>query len=219
MDRKTPGPDGAPAAPRLTPAQEQRIDRLARLCEGEMAAMAKHLMWQYHIDRLSLAPEGAVSEAVIRFYRAVSSGTIRLPEDRDDLLKAFHALLERFIRDRKKWQDAQKRGGTKASENGRHRAVLRADVDLDQIVSTGSGPDLQVIAEEEAERMLSLLDRLDPSHRAIATLLMRGFTNAEIAIEVGLSLATVERRLAAIRKVWKEFDPNRRDRENPSSES
>ncbi len=195
MDTNASSEDGAPRKPRLSPAQKRVIDQFVRLCESEMVAMAKHLMWQYHIDELGLAPEGAVNGALIKLFQALTAGTIQETETRGEFLKAFRAMLERFIQDEQKRQGAEKRGGSRPAKQGRLPGRLRIDADLDAITSDAPQPEAQFLANEAAEWMLTLLDRRDSSLRRIAVLSMRRLTNEEIATELGVSLSTVERRL------------------------
>ena len=58
-----------------------------------------------------------------------------------------------------------------------------------------------------AENCARLLDRLEPELRQIAQLRLDGYTNAEIAAQLGCALRTVERRLELIRRIW---DPEAR---------
>jgi DNA-directed RNA polymerase specialized sigma24 family protein len=53
---------------------------------------------------------------------------------------------------------------------------------------------------EEVQRLLALLPR--DELRTVALRKMGGYTNAEIAAELGCTVATVERRLRLIRAVW-----------------
>ncbi len=99
--------DGAPLTPRLAPAQKQVIDRLVRMYHTEMVFIAKHLLWQYHIDGLGVDPEGAVNGALIKLCQALAADTIQEIDTRDDFLKAFRTMLKRFIQDERKRQDAR----------------------------------------------------------------------------------------------------------------
>ena len=53
---------------------------------------------------------------------------------------------------------------------------------------------------EEHQRLLGLLR--DDTLRKIALLRMEGYTDAEIATQMGISLRTVERKLQLIRDQW-----------------
>ncbi len=55
---------------------------------------------------------------------------------------------------------------------------------------------------EECQRLLEQLD--DDGLRTLALAKMEGYSNKEIAGQVGCSVRTVERRLKLIRDTWKE---------------
>jgi DNA-directed RNA polymerase specialized sigma24 family protein len=57
-----------------------------------------------------------------------------------------------------------------------------------------------------AETMSMLLKMLDPEMQRLALGKLEGFTNRELANELSCSLATVERKLKLIRKVWSACD-------------
>src|SRR5262249_10244549 len=67
----------------------------------------------------------------------------------------------------------------------------------------GRGPDPEVVAVmvEECQRLLGLLT--DPTLNTIALRKMEGFTNVEIAAELGVVCRSVERKLNLIRRMWK----------------
>jgi DNA-directed RNA polymerase specialized sigma24 family protein len=54
---------------------------------------------------------------------------------------------------------------------------------------------------EAVDRLFGLLD--DQELRRIALTKLEGYSNEEIAVEIGRSLPTVERRLKMIREIWK----------------
>ena len=74
----------------------------------------------------------------------------------------------------------------------------------EQIDLEGKEPDPAFAAEvaEELENRLGML--ADDELRVIAVRKMEGYTNQEIAAELGCSLVTVERRLRLIRIEWSE---------------
>ena len=66
----------------------------------------------------------------------------------------------------------------------------------------GREPDPEVVARvgEECQRLLGLLT--DPTLRLIAVRKLEGFTNEEIAAELGVVCRSVERKLNLIRQRW-----------------
>jgi DNA-directed RNA polymerase specialized sigma24 family protein len=89
---------------------------------------------------------------------------------------------------------------------GRHKRDWRrtrpASAESGDIELAGREPDPAFAAEvaEECERLLARLG--DDDLRSLAVRKMEGFTNEEIATQLGCSLATVERRLRLIRREW-----------------
>ena len=67
----------------------------------------------------------------------------------------------------------------------------------------GREPTPEFAAEmvEAVERLFNLLD--DQELQRIASMKLEGYSNEEIAVGVGCSLPTVERRLKLIRELWK----------------
>src|SRR5262249_16376266 len=77
-----------------------------------------------------------------------------------------------------------------------------ADVPLEQIQSPEPPPEFAAEVAEEGSPMLSILNE---GQRHIAVLKGEGLTNEEIAARLGLSRASVERRLRAIRACWQDL--------------
>ena len=55
---------------------------------------------------------------------------------------------------------------------------------------------------EECQRLLEMLG--DDQLRSVALWKMEGYTNEEIAGKLGCAVATVERRLRLIRRIWQQ---------------
>jgi DNA-directed RNA polymerase specialized sigma24 family protein len=71
---------------------------------------------------------------------------------------------------------------------------------LDEVPGQERDPALAAESDEECQRLLACLP--DEELRQIALCKMEGYTNEEIAGRFDLGLATVGRRLAAIREAW-----------------
>ena len=63
-------------------------------------------------------------------------------------------------------------------------------------------PEFAAMMAEQCRRLLEQLE--DSSLQALALAKMEGYSNEEIAKQLGCSVRTVERRLKLIRDVWKE---------------
>ena len=73
---------------------------------------------------------------------------------------------------------------------------------LGTVPSTDFGPENQAIMEEECRRLLSLLGEREL--KLLALLKVEGYTNQEIAEQLGCSRRTIQRRLDVIRDIWTE---------------
>jgi DNA-directed RNA polymerase specialized sigma24 family protein len=63
-------------------------------------------------------------------------------------------------------------------------------------------PELAAQRAEEWNRLLARLAKTDRRAVALALAKMEGYTNAEIAERINRSIASVERKLRLIRKIW-----------------
>ncbi len=70
-------------------------------------------------------------------------------------------------------------------------------------ISREPSPEFAVAMAEQCGR---LLDGLEPEQRQIANRKLQGYTNSEIAVELGCGVRTVERRLSIIRLTWEKLD-------------
>src|SRR5262249_61306295 len=95
----------------------------------------------------------------------------------------------------------RKRGGGKVAQAWPAGGGGESDPDV-LAGAAGGEPDPGFAAQvaEECGRLLGLLG--EGELRQVAMWKMEGFTNAEIAVRLGRSVPTVERKLAAIRAGW-----------------
>ena len=163
---------------------EGYFHRLVGLARGKLRSM----------PRRSADEEDVALSAFDSFFRGVERGRFPQLDDRDDLWQILLMITER-----------------KAIDLVQHEGREKRDWRRNQSVETPSGkvdlagkePD-PAFAAQVAEECERLLDKLaDTNLRLIALRKMEGFTNEEIAVEIGRSLSTVERRLGLIREIWK----------------
>ena len=153
-------------------------------------------------DRLRALPRAAADEedvalsAFDSFCRNAEQGRFPRLDDRDDLWALLVTFATRKACDLARHQECERR-------DWRRTAPLGAEAGD----PAGAEPDPALAAELAAEsgRLLGLLP--DERLRALAVRKLEGYTNEEIAGLVGCSLATVERRLKAIRKHWEKELP------------
>jgi DNA-directed RNA polymerase specialized sigma24 family protein len=152
--------------------------------------------------KASADEEDVALSAFDSFCRRAKGGGFPRLNDRDDLWRLLSTVTARkaarLVRD----QHRLKRGG----------GHVAGESVFDDTTAPGiggvAGAALPPAVEAElADDMLRMLDALgDAELRAIALWRMEGFTNAEIAGRLGKAVATVERRLALIRKAWERLD-------------
>jgi DNA-directed RNA polymerase specialized sigma24 family protein len=178
---------------------------LGQLRSGEQAA-AQELWGQYFGPMVELArsklrgvsaraadEEDVALSAFKSFCRAVECGRYPNLFDRDGLWALLVTITARKVVDLKRYEHRRKR-----------RAPLGADAEtgpaLDDVIGREPDPEFVARIAEECQRLLGLLT--DPTLRTIALRKMEGFTNAEIAAELGVVGRTVERKLNLIRRMW-----------------
>lgn len=175
-------------------------------------SQAAQKLWEGYFQRLvglaraklrALPRRGADEEDVAlsafdSFFRGVEKGRFPQLDDRDDL---WHVLL--MITERKAIDLIQHEGREKRDWRRNQQIGTSAEsIDLE-----GKEPD-PAFAAQIAEELQNRLEMFaDDELRVIAVRKMEGYTNQEIAAELGCSLVTVERRLRLIRREWTGPEP------------
>lgn len=176
---------------------------------------AQRQLWDRYFRRLLAlarmkigdAPRGAADEedvvlsAFESLFRGVSED--RFPElnDRNNLWSLLAKITARKAINQRNWHGAEKRGG----KLGRGAALpLEGDSDDSsaaiELIDREIGPEFLVAMQEECLRLMDLLG--DERLRTIARRKLEGYTNAEIAQELGVAERTIERKLGVIRAAW-----------------
>jgi DNA-directed RNA polymerase specialized sigma24 family protein len=183
---------------------------LGDLKAGEPAA-AQRLWERYFTElvrlaraRLRAAPRAAEDEedvalsALDSFYTAATHGRFPRLNDRDDLWRILVTVTERKASDLLRRQRRLKRGdGRVANEADVADSDRRL---LDHIAGPAPTPEFAAMVAEEYRRRVSALP--DEALRRVALLKMEGYTNEEIAAQMGLGLRSVVRKLDLIRRAW-----------------
>ena len=177
---------------------------------------AVRLLWQRYYPRLvglarkklQAAPrrvadeEDAALSAFKSFCRRAEQGQFPDLKDRDSLWALLVVLTARKAADLVKHLQREKRGGGKVHGDSALRTLDGGAGGFDGLESDDPTPEEAAILAEEVESLLARLR--DPAHRHVAVWKLEGYTNAEIARRQDCSLATVERRLAIIRRLLKD---------------
>jgi len=156
------------------------------------------------LPRRAADEEDVALSAFDSFCRGTEQGRFPRLEGRDDLWHLLVVITVRKAADLRTYQGRARRGGGKV----RGESVFDGPSDgadeargIEQAAGLEPTPEF---AAEVAEQCRALLQALPKDQlRAIAVWKMEGYTNREIAERIGLSLATVERKLALIRDAWK----------------
>lgn len=186
---------------------------IANLREGD-GERAHQEIWDRYFQRIvALAraklgdlPRGAADEedVAISAMHSLFDGVAgdRFPRlfDRNNLWALLAKITARKAINRRQHERAQKRGGGRTvlpiGPGGDSMAVTPevdpADDDL--------GPEFVAAMHEELRRLLGALP--DDTLRTIAGRKLEGWTNAEIARELGVVERTVERKLGLVRACW-----------------
>jgi RNA polymerase sigma factor (sigma-70 family) len=181
---------------------------LGQLKAGDRQAAQK--LWERYFEKLvafarsklQSTPRRAADEedvalsAFNKFWRVVQKGGFPKLDDRDDLWRLLVLIAAQKASDLRDRERAKKRPQTQA-----------AVADLEQIIGHEPTPEFAIQVAEEYE---ALLRRLPEELRIVAIRKMEGYTNAEIAAELGVIKRTIERKLSAIRGKLKESDSGRR---------
>jgi DNA-directed RNA polymerase specialized sigma24 family protein len=139
------------------------------------------------------------------FCRGAEAGRFPDLNDRDGLWRLLVVLTARKAAHLRRDEMRQKRGGGAVLDQA---GVSRAGAagpgldDLEWVAANEPTPAFAVQVAEQCERLLARLDGV--GLRELAVHKMEGHTNAEIALRLGCSVSTVERRLQIVRWLWSE---------------
>lgn len=176
---------------------------------------AEHELWDRYFRRLVAlarmklgdAPRGAEDEedvavsALRSFYSGVAAGRFPQLEDRHNLWALLAKITACKAINQRNRQLAQKRGGGRVlSEAQIAQPSSMNERQLAEFVEDGLTPDFIAAINEQCQL---LMDRLpDDTLRLVAHRKLEGYTNEEIAQELGVVQRTVERKLSLIRNTW-----------------
>jgi DNA-directed RNA polymerase specialized sigma24 family protein len=153
--------------------------------------------------RAAADEEDVAAAALCSFFTGMAAGQFPQLHDRDGLWPLLAKITAHKALDQQRYLLAEKRGGghvrgdsAMTGPSGSY-AVWPVSLVEDEL-----GPDYLAAMSEECHRLMALLT--DDQLRQIARRRLEGYSNAEIAKELGVIERTVERRLQLIRALWSE---------------
>jgi DNA-directed RNA polymerase specialized sigma24 family protein len=150
------------------------------------------------VPRAAEDEEDVAQSAFVSFCAAASHGRFPRLDDRDDLWRVLVTLAQRKAADLLRRQRRLKRGSGKVATEA---DVVGPEVELLSLIAgTAPTPSFAATVAEEYRYRLDLLR--DDSLRRVAVLKMDGYSNQEIAVQLGLGLRSVVRKLDLIRRTW-----------------
>ena len=152
--------------------------------------------------------EDVALSALASFCHAAQRGRFPDLADRDGLWRLLLQMTARKAVDQRRREGRQRRGGGKVrTESALVGNTFASEAEgLAQIIGDSPRPEFAAMMAEEFRCSLDQLG--DPDLAALALAKMEGYTNEEVAKQLGCSVRTVERRLALIRKKWTQERPS-----------
>jgi DNA-directed RNA polymerase specialized sigma24 family protein len=148
--------------------------------------------------------EDVVQNAFFSLCRGAAAGRFAALADRDSLWLLLQVIVRRKAADQENHDRRQRRGGGRVRGDSAVCGVDGADGSF--AASRTRNPAQEAEAAELYRRLLDSLP--DETLRRIAALKLQGFTNEEIADQVGCARCTVVRKLELIRNIWsKQIEP------------
>jgi len=186
-------------------------DWIARLHQGDPAAA--EAVWirfsakllKYVKSRLGMRKprhadeEDVVNSAMKSLCRRAEEGQFQQLRDGIDLWKLLVTITQRKALNLLRHSGRRKRGGHAVRGDSALQWTREEGGGFDTLPSPEPTPEFAAMMLESTASLLALLDE---EARLIAEMKLQGYTNSEVARQIGKSLPTVERRLKVIRTLW-----------------
>jgi DNA-directed RNA polymerase specialized sigma24 family protein len=168
-------------------------DQLWDVYVHRLVALARRTLGA--IPRQAADEEDVALSAFDSFYRRAEGGQFARLSDRNDLWQVLVVITER------KAIDLMRREGRQSRGEGRVRNLSEAEMaDAAGLLDPGPTPEFAAQVADECRKLLELLG--DESLRKVAIAKLEGYTNLQIAEQLGCIEQTVERKLRSIRQIW-----------------
>ena len=180
---------------------------------------AVHRLWEEYFHKLTAIARGRLPEmrrrsfdeedvalsALQSFCTGLEAGRFSRLNDAGNLWALLVLITHRKAAHRIRDETALKRGGGRVQGE----SVFGQSPDgIQGIITAEPDAEFAGLMLEELDHLQTVLS--DDGLQQIALLRLQGFTNAEIARQLGCVERTIDRRLALIRKIWEEsFDSDR----------
>jgi DNA-directed RNA polymerase specialized sigma24 family protein len=189
---------------------------MGRLQAGDDEAARQ--LWRRYFDRLvelarrrlgaaprRVADEEDVALSVFRcLCHGAEHGQFTDLSGRDELWRLLVVLTEHKVIDQRRVATGQKRGGGHVRGDSAFPRAGDAEVPpgFDQYPGDAPTPEFLATLADEHELLMNSLT--DERLRRIAEGKLLGYTNGEIAAQLGLTRRSIERKLQRIRELWSE---------------
>lgn len=156
------------------------------------------------IPRRSFDEEDIAVSVFDSLYKGAEAGRFEEMRDRTDLWKLLVTITRQKAVDRIRREVAEKRGGgaTRGESVFVNKNAPERMSGIDGMLREDPTPELLVAMEEQNQRLLEILR--DDTLRKVAVLKLHGYTNDEVADQLGVTTRTVERKLALVRQKWEQ---------------
>lgn len=161
------------------------IHRLVELARKKLRA----------IPRPIADEEDVALSAFDSFYRRAEGGQFARLSDRNDLWQILVIITERKAIDLVRREGRLSRGGGRL-----HSLDTDPEGEAASVIDAGPTPEFAAEVADECRKLLESLG--DDSLRKVAISKMEGYTNRQIAEQLGCIEQTVERKLRSIRRIW-----------------
>jgi DNA-directed RNA polymerase specialized sigma24 family protein len=174
-----------------------------RLWQRYIAALVRRARAELRAAPRTVADEEDVAlSAFDSFCRGVHLGRLPRLEDRHDLWRILVTITARKAADQVQRERRQKRGGGRVL---READLVEVGPDdragaLQAVIGPEPTPEFAAMVAEELRRRLDGLG--DETLRQVAQLKLEGYTDDEVAAQLGCTRRTVARKLVRIRQAW-----------------
>jgi DNA-directed RNA polymerase specialized sigma24 family protein len=186
------------------PLYERYFNRLIRLAQSRL----------HDLPQRATSAEDVAAHAFASFCRRLERGDFTRLHDRDDLWRLLaRIIIHKALKVKRNHFAARRGGGDVQGESGfvgpegTAEGSSGARGGIDQQPGDDLPPDLLAEAGEEFQRRLDSLG--NETLRSVALWKLEGYSNEEIAELLGVVPRTVERKLRAIRSLWRPEEVDR----------